>query len=740
MKAEALTRVLALAIIAILLVPQAATAADPYERYVITSKDFQPVMQDKEWAWNAWPTWVYMPWSYQWHIGYSDASGKWSVKHGYNGAFIDHGRTNVGGVDKLAWINKFKLYFYMDHTAGKGDLHLWDGKKVAAHLDEVHGTGARFRPVNAAMVTKLKRLMRERIGNVKSSPYRAAYALDDEISWGHFIHPTMWCVTDDRAAYKKWLNEIYGSGNAPDHQGWISYNAVWPKLKEWAVKDFQLSQLMDQWTFNDSYWNNLLGDLVEYGNSIDPDTPVGHVGGQSPNAFGGYDYAKQMRKLQFIEAYNNGGSQAVIRSFNPRNALPTVTTHFHKNVRDTVWQSWYYLAHGNRGFIGWVESWFKGKTPQPWHQAVGRHYLAAAKIGPLMRGAEWIHDGVAIYYNHASIQLGWILDAESHKKTWTNRNNDSTLGASHLVRHAWENMLRDEGLQYNFISYVDVIQNGISPEYKVLILPGALCLSDVEARRIKDFCQAGGVVIADYMPGLWDQHGRGRPGGGVLDDMLGVKHDPNMKAGDVFQTRLWAEVDQDANYSYKTYDGFLTNKNTCIKDPSGFNKAVRNMDVVHVNKFGQGTAVLMNLSPQWYNAYRTAGVENAAKRDVFMKHVKAAGLKRWVDLAGAGDKEQGYEICYWTRPDGRTILYVCFNPEVKGSMLGGGNSVGLKTAKVAINLKFAGPIKNVRDERAGKDLGDGDKFQLNWRMNEAVVLSFDGPPPRPAGPVACCAK
>ncbi len=75
-------------------------------------------------------------------------------------------------------------------------------------------------------------------------------------------------------------------------------------------------------------------------------------------------------------------------------------------------------------------------------------------------------------------------------------------------------MLRDEGLQYNFLSYADVIQNGIPKEYKVLILPGTYCLSDVEADRIKAFCKAGGTVIADYLPGCWDQHGKGREKGG----------------------------------------------------------------------------------------------------------------------------------------------------------------------------------------------------------------------------------
>jgi hypothetical protein len=72
-----------------------------------------------------------------------------------------------------------------------------------------------------------------------------------------------------------------------------------------------------------------------------------------------------------------------------------------------------------------------------------------------------------------------------------------------MVRHAWENMLRDSGLQYNFLSYADVIESGEPSHYKVLILPACLCLSDTEVRRIEDFCRRGGTVIADYMPGLW---------------------------------------------------------------------------------------------------------------------------------------------------------------------------------------------------------------------------------------------
>src|SRR5208282_3356292 len=144
-------------------------------------------------------------------------------------------------------------------------------------------------------------------------------------------------------------------------------------------------------------------------------------------------------------------------------------------------------------------------------------------------------------------------------------NGDEKLGASHLVRHAWENMLRDSGLQYNFISYADVVQSGIPGKYKALILPACLCLSDAEARQIRTFCQNGGSVIADYLPGLWDQHGKGPPAGGALDDLFDVRHDPQMGSSDLFGKKLWCEVDQDANFNWKTYEGFLTRDNACIK-------------------------------------------------------------------------------------------------------------------------------------------------------------------------------
>ena len=698
-----------------------------YQHYVQNSKDFKRVKQNKAWCERAFPGWLSMPWTYQWTVGYTEASGRWSLAHGYNGAFLDgNGGSPDSPPGKLDWINRNGLRFYMDHTAGKGDLHLWDGDKKAAHLKELHGNGVRAVPVNDALKQKLFKVIKNNVSQVKSSPFRAAYALDDEPSWGHFTHPTMWCITDDPSAYKLWLKEVYGSDAAPTREKWITYEDIRPSLSSWTVADFDASPLLDQWSFNDSVWCNLVGDLVEYANTVDPQTPCGFVGGQAPNAFGGYDYAKLMRKIQYLEAYNLGSSQAIVRSFNPHNAIPCVTSTFHKSAEDDIWQIWYYLAHGNRGHIGWVENWFDGETAKPWHKVVAPHALQAGKvIGPLMQGTEWMHDGVAIYYSHASVQLGWVLDAEAHGKTWVNRDGDHRLGASHHVRGAWENMLRDSGLQYDFLSYVDVIQHGVPDTYRVLILPACLCLSDVEAQEIEAFCRRGGTVIADYLPGVWDQHGRGRKGGGALDRLFGVKHDPAMKAEDVFGTKGWYEVDQDANFGWKTYKEFLTKENTCLKDSTGFHKAVRKMPIPTLREEGRGKAILMNLSPQWYNAYRIEGYESAKHRETFMKPFAEAGLKRWVEIEGVGEAEFGCEITYFRKANGRKVLFVISNPEITGSELGGGNASHLKTGIATVTLKFAKPIRNVRDERQAKALEDGERFKFNWAQNEAIVLSFD---------------
>jgi hypothetical protein len=208
-----------------------------------------------------------------------------------------------------------------------------------------------------------------------------------------------------------------------------------------------------------------------------------------------------------------------------------------------------------------------------------------------------------------------------------------------------------------------------------------------------------------------------------------VKHAPDLKAAHVFQKRLWVEVDQEENYNSSSFEEFLTRNNTCIRHESGYHKAVRGMEVEHKNHYGQGKAILMNLSPQWYNAFRAQGYKAAENRSVFMKHLKSAGLERWVAIEEGGDKTHGYEITYWWK-EGRTLVFVCFNPERIYATAGRSRAPEIKADSLPIRLKFRKTVRDLRDERRNKDLGEGQCFEFEWKMNEALVLSFAGRPPR----------
>ena len=40
---------------------------------------------------RAFPNWTFMPWYFQWTIGYDDAAGKFCNEMGFNGGFTDRG-------------------------------------------------------------------------------------------------------------------------------------------------------------------------------------------------------------------------------------------------------------------------------------------------------------------------------------------------------------------------------------------------------------------------------------------------------------------------------------------------------------------------------------------------------------------------------------------------------------------------------------------------------------------------
>lgn len=707
---------------ACLLVAASTAAGEDFAAYVRSSPDFRPVRQDRTLLLGRWDHWVCMPWRFQWGRGYDATLATAMREAGFNGGFCDH---EPGPDADLHEANGF--LWYLDHAAGKGDLHLRDVSPAQRSADR--------RPVCLADPTVRARLREKLIAAVGAAARyrtRAAYALDDEISWSSFTSPCRW-DNDPRTLddFRRWLVQRYGSLDAARAQWGGQARLVERRMatpddfadlyaRPWD--EWNLSALCDAWSYMDSQLLNLVGDLVEEANRVDPDTPCGFVGAQCPAPYGGFDYAKIARKVQFLEAYDIGATAEILRSFNPDNLVPLVQANFlDPRTRQSDWFGWYYLAHGNRGVIAWADRWF---TPDRNMLSAGDSIRRLEAASRLIVGGRWAHDGVAIYYSHPSIQVSWFIDAEAHGRTWINRSSSlNNQHASTVAAYwAWCKLLEDARLQYNFVSYADVLTRGLDPaEYPVLVLPRVLALSDAEADVIRAYVRAGGHVIADHLPGRFDQHGRGRATP-ALGDLFGGADVRPVGPHSLFGGARLTETDADTYWQQTFLEAAADVWPRCERI-NGFVIAQRDAPTFATHRFGAGSATLLNVSIMEYLVHRAAEPARARTlRNPVVERLLATGVRPRVELAAGGAAVPLAEAVYW-RHDDRLSVWVVWNPLRLGSESGAGRMDAVPTDVQSLTLRFAQPQTGVRDERVGRDLGDGMEFTVPWRPSEAAIVS-----------------
>jgi len=253
-----------------------------------------------------------------------------------------------------------------------------------------------------------------------------------------------------------------------------------------------------------------------------------------------------------------------------------------------------------------------------------------------------------------------------------------------------------------------------------------LCLSDAEAAAIRAFAAAGGAVIADTLCGVFDEHGRAREAG-ALDDLFGVRHD---LAQGILGGATLTEVDAERG-------GSLSDKNWAVQGASTawempvFERGLSaggSAKAEHPGSSGAaivrlGKNVYLNLSPLGYLLKRpnyegrpwTAGVASL---------FKDLGITPRVSVSEAGRTEAHLEAIIWKNPD-RMTLCVLRNLDRKASIDSFGNAEGaLGDGKIRLKLSFAQAVKDLRNERSAKTLGDGKDFEDELTPWEANVYTY----------------
>jgi hypothetical protein len=350
----------------------------------------------------------------------------------------------------------------------------------------------------------------------------------------------------------------------------------------------------------------------------DPYARCATEGGQCPFPFGWYNYDQVLRAVDVIEPYNIGNNVEVIRSLKPEAIM--VSTHGFQyepgkplTEKDRLAQKrairpiWWGVFHAHRGNLIWDDNlrnyrFIDEKTREltPAAETFSEVFKELHRgIPKLVMNSSRTHDGIALHYSQASMQVHWLLSNLKHAREWVAHSGGDRGSHITAVRNGWTKLIEDLGLQYNFVSGSQIEAGKLGSGYRAFIMPQSLAVSAHEAEQIRQFVRDGGLLIADYRNATMNEHGRNL-GRGQLDDIFGISRTPSAAAAGKPETAQGVANEGSLQLQGKQLK-LLTPGDSGIKAATGKALAqIGSAPLVIVNTFGKGKAIFLNLEIAGY--------------------------------------------------------------------------------------------------------------------------------------------
>jgi hypothetical protein len=269
-------------------------------------------------------------------------------------------------------------------------------------------------------------------------------------------------------------------------------------------------------------------------------------------------------------------------------------------------------------------------------------------LGALIQRSVQEHDGIALLHSMPSAYAATVDenlsygDYEPNHRGWFNVIHDQPMEFRYITARMLRPCGELEGMNRmgtlpqrttrDPVDPVHLVRKGSNQNtaakrsalegFHVLVLPQALAMSDESASTIREFVSAGGTVIADLRPGIYDEHLKPR-GAGVLDDLFGIM-------GPLRSAAKTADVEVEGDYAKTNvslkWPDMLVDPGITLSDGTALGRA-GDVPVCIVKTSGPGRAILLNWS-----------------LSSFPSRTSARGLRTW----GSGE-ETPPEIAYFFR-------------------------------------------------------------------------------------------
>ena len=379
-----------------------------------------------------------------------------------------------------------------------------------------------------AWLEKLRGIMREDMEKFK--PYRPlAWYLADESSLTAYGDPLdlSWSAPT-LTKFRAWLQTRYTSLsllNAEWDSNFANWDDVVPLTTAEAQAKGNYAGWMDHRTFMEEVFANALRVAAETVKQEDPGGLPSISGTQVPGPSNGLNWYLIDRIVDYLQPYSDGDQDELHRILNPSLIL-TGFTGYERHGQELRHELWHRLFHGHIGAsLFWHYTALNAdltltEQGRDLGETIGE--FRDEGLAQLLRGAERENCGIAVHYSLFSVRGQWITDG--HIVPHELSSGDRTSAHLHRFdqnRHAWLQALGDAGYQFDFIT-TEQIDAGKLADYRVLVLPDSIALSDAEADAIRKFVERGGLLLTDAETGLMDGHARWQAAG-RLDDVLGVQ-------------------------------------------------------------------------------------------------------------------------------------------------------------------------------------------------------------------------
>jgi len=410
---------------------------------------------------------------------------------------------------------------------------------------------------------------------------------------------------------------------------------------------------------------------------IDPAAQVGLEGPVYPTRSGtGFNWYRMLPHMGFFGPYRNPIEMHAALSFMPEERLTTAwfgsyqgQTH-EQNMRYFPWAvlfegmnaaAWWPSGVGGSSGLGGPAVYTPDFVPlEHFQQAADEVREIKSGIGKQLISSERKLHPIGLYYSNACLHASTIRPEES---TW-----EKSLFDFHYV-------LRDSRYDYRYLSPDDVMGGKLS-SISVLMLPYSQAISPAESDKIKDFVRRGGVLIADFKPGIMDGHGR------MLD-----------------KSSLFDIFGEFAPMEVRTY--------------------------------GKGKAVYLGDYIKGYSEKRKRGEGKGVCAGMarFLKELPVKGLMPFADVTDSnGEVRQDIDVSLFESGQAKyltLIRSISLVSTVKAAGAEAGSVSGAVSGSdtSAVNVQIPGAAF-VYDVRNGKFLGNVDQFTTNLNPSQANVFAL----------------